>query len=1103
VGGKLGRRRGQLNALGGLIFLQDSVSKQQFLVDTGAAVSVFPHKSSAAISGPLLAGADGKPISAWGRVTKKLNFGLHSFVVSFILAAVSKPILGIDFLSAHRLLVDPFAKAVLFASSLEPVGRAIASTPSRFAASISHIVPVVRTLLASFPSIVGDGKGTPQPRHGVRHFVETKGRPVFAKARRLDPDKLKIAEAEFRSLEAAGIVRRSNSPWSSPLHMVPKADGSWRPCGDYRRLNTVTTPDRYPLPSMLDLSAKLHGCKFFSCVDLVKGYHQIPMAAEDIEKTAIITPFGLFEYLFMPFGLTNAAQSFQRLMDKLFRHLPFVFTYLDDHLIASRTLEEHLLHLQQFFQVLQENGLTINPAKCVFAVSSLKFLGHMVNEAGVTPLPRHVAAVQNCPPPTDIKQLQRFLGLINFYRRFLPAVARTLKPLTDLLKGAPKVLLWSPTADAAFIAAKAALVAAVPLCHPAPNAVLSLSVDASDSHVGGVLQQQVGSSWKPLAFFSKKLASAEVKYSTFDRELLAAFSTIRHFRFLLEGRQFQLLTDHKPLVAAMVRVTPPQSARQQRHLAYISEFTTDLRHTPGSENVVADALSRPPPVLKIPAAVLPVLSLPQLSLPSESPRKTAVLVPVADAQPIDFSELSSAQLSCPDVQIMLVSPSLSVVSRKYGAADVLGDVSTGTFRPLLPARFRFAAVLSLHNIHHPGVKASRRLVCSSFCWPKMGVFVSTLVRNCLHCQKAKVHRHVSLQAAHIPVPVRRFSHIHVDLVGPLPRSSGFSYLFTVIDRTTRWPEAIPLTSTTAADCATALLQGWIQRFGVPDVITSDRGPQFTSSLWASLCSLLSISHTQTTAYHPQSNGLVERFHRRLKDALRARAAGSDWFVHLPWVMLGIRSAWREDSQFSPSEAVFGSQLILPGQFLSTPEPPSPTFLQDFQGVLAGRAPLPTAHHSTPAPSTLPEDLLLSRFVLVRHDAVQPPLSPLYDGPFLVLERSLHFFKLQVGSRIETVSTHRLKPCHTPEDTQAAEPPRRGRPLKTDKSSVVRQQLSDSRQRSCLSSKNSASKRVLKRVSFAHPVATTSSTQPARPPPAPPDYRGRPVRSTKRPSRYSA
>jgi hypothetical protein len=705
----------------------------------------------------------------------------------------------------------------------------------------------------------------------------------------------------------------------------------------------------------------------------------------------------------------------------------------------------------------------------------------MVDEAGITPLPRHVATVQDCPLPADIKQLQRFLGLINFYRRFLPAVARTLQPLTDLLKGSPKVLLWSPAAEAAFVAAKAALVAAVPLCHPAPNAVLSLSVDASDSHVGGVLQQQVGKGWKPLAFYSKKLAPAEVKYSTFDRELLAAFTTIRHFRFLLEGRQFRLLTDHKPLVAAMVRVTPPQSARQQRHLAYISEFTTDLRHTPGSDNVVADALSRPPP-----SQGLPVLSIPQLSPPSDPPP------PPQDAQPIDFLDLSFAQPACPDVQSMLVSPSLSVVSRKYGAADVLGDVSTGVFRPLLPARFRSAAVLSLHNIHHPGVKATRRLVCASFCWPKMGLFVSALTRNCLHCQKAKVHRHVALQAAHIPVPVFRFSHVHVDLVGPLPRSSGFAYLFTIVDRTTRWPEAVPLASTTAADCAAALLQGWIQRFGVPGTITSDRGPQFTSSLWAALCSLLSIKHTQTTAYHPQSNGLVERFHRRLKDALRASSAGADWFLHLPWVMLGMRTAWSEGAEFSPSENVFGSQLVLPGQFLSAPEPPLPTFLQDFQGILAGRPPLPTSHHTTPSPTALPEDLLLSRFVLVRHDAAQLPLGPLYDGPFLVLERSLHCFKLQVGSRIETVSTHRLKPCHTPEDTQAAEPPRRGRPpTAAVKPAVVRHKLSVSRQ-----------PKHLRRVSFANPV-DSSVPPPPRPPPAPPDRAARLRCSTARPARYTA
>ncbi len=226
--------------------------------------------------------------------------------------------------------------------------------------------------------------------------------------------------------------------------------------------------------------------------------------------------------------------------------------------------------------------------------------------------------------------------------------------------------------------------------------------------------------------------------------------------------------------------------------------------------------------------------------------------------------------------------------------------------------------------------------------------------------------------------------------------------------------------------------------------------------------------------------------------LSAPGRPGDWFLHLPWVLLGFRTSRGEDSEFSPSEAVFGSQLVLPGQFLSAPESSSPSFLKDFQGVLAGRTPLQTHHHTTPSPTTLPEDLLLSRFVLVRRDAVQPPLSLLYDGPFLLLERSLHFFKLQVGSRVDTVSTHRLKPCHTPEETQAAEPPRRGCPPNAAKPpTVVRHTLSGSRQ-----------PKHLRRVSFADPVAT-SVPPPPRPPPAPPDSAARQRRSTARPARYTA
>jgi hypothetical protein len=225
---------------------------------------------------------------------------------------------------------------------------------------------------------------------------------VFAKARCPDPDKLRQAEAEFRKLEVAGIIRCSDSPWSSPLHMH-KQDGSWRPCGDYRLLNLATTHDHYPLPSILDLSNKLHGCKFFSCIDLVKGYHQIPMAAQDVAKTGIIMRFGLFKYLFMPFGLRNAAQTFQRFMDSLFKHLPFVFCYLDDLIIASHTLEEHHEHLQQIFTIHKKNGLQINPVKCMFASAPVVFLGYRVDQHGVRLLQRHIQAISDFPPPQDVK----------------------------------------------------------------------------------------------------------------------------------------------------------------------------------------------------------------------------------------------------------------------------------------------------------------------------------------------------------------------------------------------------------------------------------------------------------------------------------------------------------------------------------------------------------------------------------------------------------------------------------------------------------------------------------------------------------------------------
>ena len=257
---------------------------------------------------------------------------------------------------------------------------------------------------------------------------------------------------------------------------------------------------------MADLSSRLSGCKVFSKLDLQKGYLQVPVAAADVPKTAVITPFGLFEFLRMPYGLKNAGMTFQRLMDHIFQGLPFAFIYLDDVLVASPDAATHRLHLTAVFQLLSDNGLVLNAGKCCFGQQSVEFLGHIVSAAGVAPLPGRVDAINNFPQPSSVRELQGFLGLFNFYRRFVPAAAKLVRPLTDCLKGGPKggtAIEWSAERNAAFLAAKSAVAATCILEHPAAKAEISLVTDASSSHVGAALQQR-----RPLAALGFLLSQA-------------------------------------------------------------------------------------------------------------------------------------------------------------------------------------------------------------------------------------------------------------------------------------------------------------------------------------------------------------------------------------------------------------------------------------------------------------------------------------------------------------------------------------------------------------------------------------------------------------------
>lgn len=310
---------------------------------------------------------------------------------------------------------------------------------------------------------------------------------MHARARRLPPHRLDAAKAEFLQLQEMGVVCRSDSPYASPLHMVHKPDGSWRPCGDFRRLNSSTIPDRYPLPHLMNFSAKLASCKFFSKIDLYKGFYHIPVAAESVAKTAVITPFGLFEFLRMQFGLCNVAQTFQCFMDQIVASWDSVFVYVDDVLVSTATLEQHNQVLEALFKRFREHGLAVNADKCLFAVSSITFLGHVLSSNGLLLIPDRVKAVAEFPQPSSIEQLQEFLGLLNYYRRFVPHAADILQPLTSLLKKSAGPFAFRPMAVSAFLAAKKLLSDATLLVHQRPEAQLALSVDAVA--VGVALEQ--------------------------------------------------------------------------------------------------------------------------------------------------------------------------------------------------------------------------------------------------------------------------------------------------------------------------------------------------------------------------------------------------------------------------------------------------------------------------------------------------------------------------------------------------------------------------------------------------------------------------------------
>jgi len=956
----------------------------KFLIDTGSCLSILPRSfTNSTKSTGCLRAANGSDIPTYGihHITFTLPPIKDSFTWPFTIADTLQPILGADFFERFGYLVDCRNHAILpspiFTNARHSTVHDISCkdcftvfstiqseenyNASTFESQIPKLFPNCITKSLSF-----------KPENAVFHSIPTTpSQPYRTRQRELPINKRQAIEEEFKILEDTGVVRRSSSPWASAIHVVTKPDGSFRPCGDYRYLNSITIHDAYPMPLITDILNNLHGQRVFSKIDLQKAFHQIPVATEDINKTAVITPFGLFEYLMMPFGLRNAAQSFQRHIDSVLRDCTFARPYLDDILIFSPDESSHHAHLITVLTKLNDSNLVINLKKCKFFTDEVQFLGHLVSHKGVRPLPSKLDAIAQIKLPKTVTNLRSFLGAVNFYHRFIADASSLLAPLTSLATGPKNApIRWSDSSITTFETIKTRLSNLVSLKFYNPKAELQLTTDASDFAIGAVLSQIENGVSEPLEFFSKKFNSAQKNYSAFDRELLAIHDSVKHFRNLLDGRSFHIITDHKPLTYLTTLKTP--SPRQLRQITFLSEFNFDISHLSGKQNVVADFFSRPD-----------ISAISRTSLFADTP-------------------LKNYKLS--DEDLLPFEGRCTLIDNSYYDTSI-----PGCPRPILPLDLRRKAFNSIHNIHHPGIHNTFNLMHTRFIWPSMRKDLKLWCQECVPCQQQKITRHTKPPIIHFPTG-NRFETLHLDIVGPLPASQGKSYILTMIDRKTRWPEAIPISSISAPNVAKHLIDTWFSRYGIPDNIITDQGTQFEGELFNSLSNTFGFKHIHTTAYHPQTNGMIERFHRSLKTSLRCLTVTPNWTSSLSLVLLGWRNTIHSATGASPAQMLFGVGTTFPEEFINPHKLVSLDSLNAARKHFLDNDTNPSFNKSSSYKTFIPTSLFSCQFVWLQAKDTSH-MKPRYIGPFKVLEwRDNNTVIIKKNDKPYTTNIEKIKPA---------------------------------------------------------------------------------------------
>ena len=792
------------------------------------------------------------------------------------------------------------------------------------------------------------------------------------------PHKVPFAFAEdekrlLQNLQEQGVIRPSSSPWASPIHLVRKSNnrGTRLTC-DYRRLNKLVAShlDSYPLPLISDCQNALSGNKYFCVSDIQSAYFNIPVDEKDIPKTAIISKYGLFEFLRCPQGLSASPSCFQRCIELVLKGLQYdsIVMYLDDLLIYGKSFDETVERLTTVLQRLLDAGLKLAPEKTQLFQQSVTFLGSVISCDGIRPDPRKIAKISDWPIPSNKRDIRSYLGICNYYRRYIKGYAARAKPLTVLTEK-DRRFSWGEAEQSAFDDLKLALQSADIMAYPIDNGLYILDTDASDFAAGAVLSQIQDGREKVIAYGSKNFTRTQQRYCANHRELLSIRIFVDHYSQYLKGNFFIVRSDHASL-RYIYTLKEPKS-RVARWLEFFSGYNFEIQHRAGVKSGNCDALSRCKNVVTCNCPVTPLPCGPCPNCEADMHRIHAQLIeedendsdtvritreslrsnkktPNTDhstLQELSYSpaEIRAKQLADSNLGIVLTSleegmrpetvSQCAPATRHYfliwNSLVVVQGVlcrsimqnSKTVNQVILPSVLHKEAFDMCHSSllgGHFAQKRTKQKLLQVVYWYKLPEDCKLLCLSCDQCQQQRKPRKEPRAPLKNFPSGHRFDHISVDFLGNLPRTEQGNVCMMVVNcHFTKWMHVYPAPDQTAQTVARLLLDNWISLYGMPLTVLSDQGRCFVSHVFTELCRLLGIKKKQTSPAHAQTNGQTERSNRVIMHILKCYVGQvqNKWDEFLGCVAGAYRSAVHESTKISPNLAVFGEEVRSPADLV--------------------------------------------------------------------------------------------------------------------------------------------------------------------------------------------